>query len=92
MEHTYCVSAIAYDTTGCVTDFEHDFMDDLTDLKEAFSVYEWVIGRYSEDENDLFDLLGCPDAGSIVIQLEECEEDEEAINCVDVICENWFSK
>lgn len=84
MEIRYYVCGIGYDVNGCITDHEQSFGD--------FDTYE---GAY-----ELFVKLQCRSAESfftkapkvheLLIQLEECEETEDEVECIDVRNEWWI--
>ena len=86
MKTRYYVCGIGYDKNDCVTDDEWDFGD--------FDTYE---GAY-----ELFIKLQCRDsvpffadsksnAYQMLLQLEECEETDEIIECIDVKNEWWIT-
>ena len=80
----YYVCGLGYDTNDCITDYEKDFGN--------FDTYE--------EAYELFVKLQCGDAAllcsdaqhidKLLIQLEECEETDDAISCTDVRNELWI--
>jgi hypothetical protein len=84
MEIRYYVCGLGYDVNGSITDYEKDFGD--------FDTYE--------EAYELFVKLQCKSAESffentygvnkLLIQLEECEEDDDEINCINVKNERWI--
>ena len=77
----YCVSGLGYDENDCITDYEHDF--------GAFDTYEEAYDLFFRLQFKPWELffLKEPKVYQLLIQLEECEEDDEEIRCVDVINE-----
>lgn len=80
----YYVCGIGYDKDDCATDYEWDF--------GVFDTYEEAYKRFVN--------VQCNDAASfftgrtanvyqMLVQLEECEETEDCIECVDVKNEWW---
>ena len=81
----YYVSGLGYDENDCITDYDWDFGD--------FDTYEEAYERFVKlqccNPESLFThLLASP---QMLIQLEECEEDDEEINCIDVKNEWWIT-
>lgn len=81
----YYIAGIGYDENGCVTDYEVSF-GDFDSYEEAYSLFKELQDRddktFFVNENGVHELL---------IQLEECEELDEEINCVDVKNEYWIA-
>ena len=86
MKIRYYVCGIGYDKNDCVTADEWDFRD--------FDTYE--------EAYNLFIQLQCRDAASfftgsksyvckMLIQIEECEETDDYIECIDVKNEWWIT-
>lgn len=83
MKTRYYVCGLSYDENDCIIDYEQDFGD--------FDTYE--------EAYELFVKLQCMSAESfftktsgiyqLLIELEECEETENSINCIDVRNEWW---
>ena len=81
----YYVSGIGYDENDCVTDYEKDF-GDFDTYEEA---YELFVKLQCRSEESLFE--NASEIYELLIQLEECEEDDEEINCIDVKNEWWIT-
>lgn len=85
MKIRYYISALAYDEDDCITDYEQDF-GDFDTYEEAYEEFvklqckdaEWFFKKQANDYQ-------------LLIQLEECEETDEEINCVDVRNEWWIT-
>lgn len=85
MKTRYYVCGLGYDVNGCITD------------------YEWTFGDFDtyEETYELFVKLQCRSVGlffentcgvnQLLIQLEECEEDDDEITCIDVKNEWWIT-
>lgn len=84
MQTRYYVCGIGYDKLDCVTDHEQNF-GDFDTYEEA---YELFVKLQSRSEESFF--VRAPEVYQLLIQLEECEEDEDEINCVDVRNEWWI--
>lgn len=80
----YYVCGIGYDENDCVTDYEKDF-GDFDTYKEAYEVF---VKLQCKDEKTFFEKA--PEIYQLLVQLEECEEDDEEIDCIDVINEWWI--
>lgn len=84
MEIRYYVCGLGYDENDCVVDYEVDF-GDFDTYEEA---YECFVKVQCSDPELLF---SHPFASyQMLVQLEECEEDDEEINCIDVKNEWWI--
>lgn len=83
MKIKYYVCGLGYDENYCVTDYEQDF-GDFDTYDEAFELFEKLKNRneaeFFENASKLYQLL---------IQLEECEEDDDVTECIDVTDEFW---
>lgn len=84
-EIRYYVSGPGYDENDCITDCEADF-GDFDTYEEAYELFV----RLQCQDMELF-FLQEPDVCKLLIQLEECEEDDEEINCIDVKNEWWIT-
>jgi hypothetical protein len=80
----YYVSGIGYDENDCVTDYEEDFGD--FDTYEG--AYELFVKLQCRSEESFFE--NASEVYELLIQLEECEETDEEINCIDVRNEWWI--
>ena len=80
----YHVYSLGYDENNCITDYEQDF-GDFNTYGEAYEEFVKLqrrdAGWFFEDTPNLYQLL---------LQLEECEEDDDESNCVDVKNEWWI--
>jgi hypothetical protein len=74
----YYVCGLGYDENNEITDYEEDF-GDFDTYGEA---YELFVRLQCQDMELLF--LQEPEVYELLIQLEECEETDEAITCIDV--------
>lgn len=84
METRYYVCGIGYDKNDCVTDYEWDF-GDFDTYKEAYNLFVQlqcrdVASLFSESKSNVYQML---------LQLEECEETNDYIECIDVKNEWW---
>lgn len=84
MEIRYYVCGIGYDKNDCVTDYEWDF-GDFDTYKEAYELFVQLQCRdvasfFSESKSNVYQML---------LQLEECEETNDYIECIDVKNEWW---
>ena len=84
MEIRYYVSGIGYDENDCVTDYEWDF-GNFDTYEEA---YELFVQLQCKNEEEFFTQI--PNLYQWLIQLEECEETDDEISCVDVKNEWWI--
>ena len=80
----YYVCGLGYDENGNITDYERNFGD--------FDTYEKAYARFvtvqCTDRDVLFANVG---VNQLLLQLEECEETDEEINCIDVKNEWWIT-
>ena len=74
----YYVCGIGYDENDCVTDYEDEF-GDFDTYEEA---YECFVKLQCKDAASFFE--EAPEIHTLLIQLEECDETETEINCIDV--------
>jgi hypothetical protein len=81
----YYVCGIGYDENDCVIDYDWD-MGDFDTYEEA---YEFFVKLQCKDEGSFFEKV--PNLYQWLIQLEECEEDDECIECIDVKNEWWIT-
>ena len=84
METRYYVCGVGYDENDCVTDHEQSF-GDFDTYEEA---YELFVKLQCRNEESFF--TRTPELYQWLIQLEECEEDGDGINCIDVKNEWWI--
>ena len=84
-ETRYYVCGIGYDENDCVTDHEQIF-GDFDAYEEAYELFVKLQCRkdetFFENASEVYELL---------IQLEECEESDDEINCIDVKNEWWIT-
>ena len=86
MKIRYYACGIGYDKNDCVTDDEWDF-GDFDTYEEAYNLFVQLQCRdeasfFTENESNVYQML---------IQLEECEETDEIIECIDVKNEWWIT-
>ena len=86
MKTRFYVCGLGYDEDNCITDYERDF-GDFDTYEEA---YELFVKLQCKNTQEFFD--DEQDAVEIVIQIEECEETDDAITCIDVRNEWWIEK
>ena len=77
----YYVCGLGYDENDEAIDYEVGF-GDFDTLKEAYKLFEELADRSAESF-----FADAPKVYEIEVRLEECEETEEEIECVDVIDE-----
>ena len=84
MKTRYYVCGLGYDEDDCITDYDFDF-GDFDTYVEAYELFVKLQCRAAETffEN-------APEVCRLLIQLEECEETDDEINCVDVKNEWWI--
>jgi hypothetical protein len=85
MKIRYYISALAYDKDDCITDYEQDF-GDFDTYEETYE--EFVKLQYKDAE---WFFKKQANEYRLLIQLEECEETDEEINCIDVKNEWWIT-
>ena len=84
METRDYVCGIGYDKNDCVTDYEWDF-GDFDTYEEAYELFVQLQCRdvasfFSKSKSNVYQML---------LQLEECEETNDYIECIDVKNEWW---
>ena len=84
METRYYVCGLGYDENDCITDYEQSF-GDFDTYEEA---YELFVKLQCRSEESFF--AKAPNVYQLLIQLEECEETDDEINCIDVKNEWWI--
>lgn len=84
MKIRYYVCGIGYDEDDCVTDYEQSF-GDFDTYEEA---YELFVKLQCRSEESFF--TNASDVYQLLIQLEECEEDDDGAECIDVKNEWWI--
>lgn len=84
MKTRYYVCGLGYDENDCVTDYDFDF-GDFDTYVEAYELFVKLQCRAVETffEN-------APDVCRLLIQVEECEETDDEITCIDVKNEWWI--
>ena len=84
MKTRYYVCGLGYDVKGNITDYEKHYGD--------FDTYEQAYARFVTVQCMSRDVLFANACGvhQLLVQLEECEETEEEINCIDVKNEWWI--
>lgn len=85
MKIRYYVCGIGYDEDNRVTDYEQDF-GDFDTYEEA---YECFVKIQCADARKTF--MDAHDVHLWLLQLEECEETDDGINCIDVKNEWWIA-
>ena len=84
METRYYVCGLGYNTNGYVTDYEQCF-GDFDTYEEA---YELFVKLQCRNVESFFENIDGVD--KVLIQLEECEETDDEITCIDVKNEWWI--
>lgn len=84
METRFYVCGIGYDKNYCVIDYEKDF-GDFDTYEEAYNLYKKL-----QDRNEKSFFKDAPKVYQLLIQLEECEEDDNVTECIDVTDEFWI--
>lgn len=84
MKTRYYVCGLGYDENDCVTDYEQEF-GDFDTYEEA---YELFVKLQCKDIETFFE--NEPEVCKLLIHLEECEETEDEISCIDVKNEWWI--
>ena len=81
----YYVCGIGYDEDDCVTYYEQSFggFDAYTEA------YELFVKLQCRDTDTFF--VMAPSVHRLLIQLEECKETEDEIECIDVKNEWWIT-
>jgi hypothetical protein len=80
----YCVCGLGYDKYNRITDYEM-YLGDFDTYVEA---YEFFVKLQCKDDTWFFN--GYTDIYQLLLQLEECEETEDEITCIDVKNEWWI--
>ena len=84
METRYYVCGLCYDENDCIIDYNLDFGD--------FDTYEEAYVMFVELQcctaQSFF--ADSPEINKILIQIEECEEYDDEIVCIDVKNEWWI--
>ena len=78
MKTRYYVCGIGYDENDCITDYDLDFGD----FDTYVDAYELFVKLQCKDIATFFE--NAPDVCRLLIQIEECEETDDEISCVDV--------
>lgn len=81
----YHICGLCYDENDHIKDGEM-YIDDFDNYEDA---YERFVKLQCQGANWVFE--GAPGVYQILIQLEECEEDDEEIRCIDVKNEWWIT-
>lgn len=84
MKIRYYVCGLGYDDNDCTTDYEKDF-GDFDTYEEA---YELFVKLQCRSEESYFE--DAPKIAQLLIQVEECEESDDYIECIDVRNEWWI--
>ena len=84
MRIRYCICGLGYDENCCITDYEM-YLGDFDTYEEAYNEFVMLQCRdtswFFKNATDVYQLL---------LQLEECEDDGDEINCIDVKNEWWI--
>jgi hypothetical protein len=81
----YCVCGLGYDKNNCITDYEM-YLGSFDTYEKA---YELFVHLQCKDAAWFFN--GYTDVYQMLLQLEECEDDGNEINCIDVKNEWWIT-
>lgn len=84
MKTRYYVCGLGYDENDCITDYEQSF-GDFDTYEEA---YELFVKLQCQSAESFF--TKAPEIYQLLIQLEECEEDDDTTECIDVRNEWWI--
>ena len=84
-EIRYHICGLCYDENFCIKDREIP-IDTLDTYEEA---YEKFVKLQCKDASWFFE--GAPGVYKILLHLEECEEDDDEIRCIDVKNEWWIT-
>lgn len=85
MQIRYYVCGLGYDVNGNITDYEREF-GNFDTYDEA---YEQFVKFQCANREALF--INAFRVSQLLIQLEECEETDDEINCIDVRNEWWIT-
>lgn len=80
----YYICGLGYDENNFITDYEQ-YLGDFDTYEEA---YEEFVMLQCRDVAWFFG--GTPNIYQLLLQLEECEEDDYEVNCIDVKNEWWI--
>lgn len=83
----YYVCAAGYDKDNMITDYEWE-LGDFDDYKEA---YQTFVKYQSKDKAFYFDTTPTK-VQSVMLQVEECIEDDSEITCIDTLNEWEISR
>ena len=83
MKVRYYVYGLGYDENDCVIDFELEF-GDFDTYKEAHGLFDKL-----QNKEDSFFFKNNQDIYQLDIVIEECEENNGQINCIDIKDEFW---
>ena len=81
----YYVMGLGYDENSNVTDYERGF--GFFNTYEA--AYEFFVKLQCKNVESFF--VNIPNTYQLLIQLEECEETDDEINCIDIKNEWWIT-
>ena len=81
----YYVCGLGYDRNDCITDYERDF-GNFDTYEEAYAQFMRLQCR---DAETFFVIV--PEVYQLLIQIEECEETDDEVVCVDVKNEWWIT-
>ena len=84
MKIRYYICALTYDKDNCITDYEQNF-GNFDTYEEA---YEEFVKLQCKNPECLFKIKATD--YQLLLQLEECEENDNEINCIDVKNEWWI--
>jgi hypothetical protein len=84
METVFCVCGLGYDKNEHITDYEM-YLGDFDTYEEA---YEFFVKLQCKNPKWFF--RNASDVYQVLLQLEECEDDGDEINCIDVKNEWWI--
>lgn len=86
MKKVYIVALLSYNYEDHILDYEEDVFES-SNKKEAMSFFNKKVKEYSKDSSELFDENTPEEIWYWKIQLEECEETNEYVECIDVWAE-----
>ena len=84
MKTRFYVCGLGYDVDGNITDYEREFGE--------FETYEQAYARFVTVQCMSRDVLFAYARGvdQLLVQLEECEEEDDGAECIDVRNEWWL--
>ena len=85
MKTRYYVCGLGYNEHDSVTDYEQNF-GNFDTYEGAFELFTKL---QSKDDESFF--TNAPEVYALLVQVEECEETADSINCVDVKNEYWIT-